>query len=525
MPKLQHKYDVENPKVMENNGLLPLHQSTMTSGQDSYITIPAQNVKSTLLGSGSVYNLDIEPDEVGRVDDICFRFTITCSNADVECVNPAYWCSRIILEPEKGSQSEIIHIYPENIVVWDWLTKDRIGREQSKWLCNYDYTENKSENSNRYCVSERTKFKAGETRDIYIKLPALFLYLNALDFKQIRSDFRFRFEFATESNFLISGDRNNLSIDSINTIIRTFSEENYDYQHRMNKLQQHNNKYIYLDHERLVYNDKTLTAGTTARFDLSQFVGKCPFLMVVIKPNSSPNAADQSIFNFQEIGINGTFDLTNSSSQSLLGNGTAIKQNIIYSIFSEQTGNPHLQGVYFIPFCENIKKSVAGNLNGLFQFVGLKDYLEITFDSANVSEVHTISTDALGTTGTYRYAFENGIISSQELDYDDTASDIQTAINSIPQLKEKNISVSVNNGLDATTSQTITYNAGSGQVSEDLGKITILGNNTPKVNSTTISTQGKKGWTTGSNYTVEIFMYKFKCLEVSKSGRFTCKDL
>ena len=178
-----------------------------------------------------------------------------------------------------------------------------------------------------------------------------------------------------------------------------------------------------------------------------------------------------------------------------------------------------------INFSRSVKHSLAGKPCGFFEFVGLRDYLEVTFDSAPVQEVQTINLDSLGVTGSYRYAFENGIISDQELDYNDEPSDIQTAINAIPQLQEKDITVTVNDGIDAVTAQTVTFNAGSGQVSEDLGKITILGNGIPKVTSTALTTQGKKGWTSGSNYQVEIFMYKYKCLEVFKNGRIICKDL
>ena len=134
----------------------------------------------------------------------------------------------------------------------------------------------------------------------------------------------------------------------------------------------------------------------------------------------------------------------------------------------------------------------------------------------------------MGTTassGTYRYAFENGVVSDQELDYNDTTSDIKDVIDAIPQLMERDISVSVNNGLDSTTSQSITFNANAGRVCDELGKITILGNGTPKVNSTSITTYGKRGFQTGSNYQIEVFMYKYKCLKVDKNGNLSCKDL
>ena len=523
MPNLQHKEEVENPRVVERNALLPIHQSTMTSGQDSYIVIPATPSPATnLLGSGNTYYFDLEPDEVGRIDDLLLRFRITCSTADVDCVPPPYWFTRIVLEAQKGSGDELAHIYPENMVLWPYFTEDRVGREKSSWLCNYQRTENKSENSEKYWVSERTKFKAGETRDVYIPLCTLFMHLNALDMKLVRSDFRIRLEFS--SDIVISGDKNNLSLDNIDAVIRTFSEEQYDYQHRMNKIKRYNQKFIYLDHERLTYNDKSLIAGATTKFALDQFVGKCPFLVVMIKPSNNPVASDKSLFDFREIGVDGTFDITNSSSQSLYGNGTAIKQDYLYSIWANQTANPHVKGVYVIPFCENIKKSITGHLNGMMEFVGLKDYLEITFDSSPVQEVHTNELVSLGTTGSYRYAFENGGL-SDELSFDASASDIKTAIDAIPQLQERDITVSVNDGIDATTSQTITFNEGSGQVSEELGKIKIIGNNTPRVSSSTVSTQGKKGWINNGSYTVEIHMYKFKCLEVSKNGVLTTKDL
>ena len=152
--------------------------------------------------------------------------------------------------------------------------------------------------------------------------------------------------------------------------------------------------------------------------------------------------------------------------------------------------------------------------------------MEITFGDSATSEVQTITTDQLGTTGSYRYAFENGAISDQELDYNASASDIQTAINAMPQLAERDISVTVNDGIDAVTSQTITFNSRSGKVTDELGKITILGNGTDcKVNSTALTTPHQSGWSTNSDYTVEIHMYKYKCLEVNKNGKITCKDL
>ena len=524
MPTLRNKADVENQKAKEGSALLPIHQAVMTSGQDSYITIPATpSISSSILGSGQSYYLDIESDEVGRIDDVCLRFRITCSTADVECLPPAYFFNRIVIEAEKGTGDELMHIYPENIVFWNYLTENEEARNQSSYLNNFGRTKYNYENAEKYTINENTKFVAGETRDVYLNLPAVFLHLNALDMRHTRQDVRIRLEFSND--IVVSGDRTNLSLDNLELVIKSFSEESYDYKHRMSRQMANDHKFLYLDHEIMSYNSYTLTAGQKQKFALDQFTGRCPFIIVVIKPNNNPVASDKSKMDFVEIGKDGTFDITDSGSRSLFGNGTAVKQDYLYDIFSKHTNNPHLKGVYLIPFCESVKKSIAGNINGFFEFVGLKDYLEITFDSAPTQEVHQISLGTTATSGTYRYAFENGIISDQELDYDDTTTDIKSAIDDIPQLKERFVTVSVDDSLDNVSTQSITFDSRAGSISEDYGKITILGNGIPKVESTSVSTKGKVGWTTGSNYTVEIHLYKFRCLEVSKNGRISAKDL
>ena len=189
------------------------------------------------------------------------------------------------------------------MMLWHFFTESRESREKSSKLCNYARTPIKD--AEKFWVSENTKFKTGQTREVYLQIPALFLHLNAVDMRHIRQDFRIRLEFANSASVVVSGDRTNLSLDNLDVVIKSFAEESYDYQHRMNRLKNNKHKYLYLDHERLIYNDKTLTAGATTKFALDQFVGKCPFIIVVIKPNNSPVASDKSLIDFVEIGEDG----------------------------------------------------------------------------------------------------------------------------------------------------------------------------------------------------------------------------
>ena len=523
MPDIVARRSLKHPKVINNGVRMDAISATATAGMQGFYTIPmTPQPSSSSLGSGNTLYLDLERDECGEIDNLCIRLKVSCSTADVTAVPSAYWFKRIVLESEKGSGSELAHIYPEQMVIWNWLLHGEEMRDKWAKLSNFANVKLKGKKMEKFYDNEQTKFRVGETKEIYIQIPATFLHNSMLDMKHIRSDLRIRMELS--SDIVVSGSVNNLSLDNVSVLINSFREESYDDQEKISYQKNYDNGHIYLDAERLQINDKTLTAGQSTKIALDQFVGKCAFLAVVIKPNSNPVASDRSLYNYVDIGDDTTFDITNSSSQSLLGNGTAIKQKQLLQIFTELTGNQPLKGLYIIPFCEDIKLAFT-KMNGVFDFYGLRDYLDVTFDTAPTQEVHQINLASLGVTGSYRYAFENGVISDQGLDYNDVAADIKTAIDAIPELQERDISVSVNNGIDGTTTQQITFNANSGRVVDEVGKITILGNNIPKVTSTSVSTYGTNGFTTGSNYQIEIFMYKYKCLVVDKKGNVTCKDL
>ena len=524
MPALHRKADIETPKVLENGALLPLHQAQITSGSDAHIVLPCSpQPKTTSLGTNTTINFDIERDTVKLINDIILRFTVTCSTADVETLPPHYWMDRLVIEADRGSSDELIHIYPENWIVWDYLTQDRVEREMSQIYENYVTVPYKSEGGEKYSTNTRTKFKAGETRDVYLKIPALFFHLNAIDMSHIRADLRLRLEMS--SDIVVSGDVSNLSLDNLNLVVRNFAEEDYDHNHRVARQMKTPHKYIFLDCERFQTNDKSLNAGQTTRIELDQFSGKMGFAILVIKGSASPTGKGK--IDFVELGPNGTIDITSPSGQSLLGQGTAIKESYLYQLWTKQTGNPHVKGIYLIPFAQSCKKAIAGRVNGFMEFVGLRDFLEITPDSAGQQEVHTVDLGSTAESGNYRYCFENGAISDQDVDYSDTVTDIKAVIDDMPVLKERDITVTVNQNIESGTSHTITFSKDSGRVSEELGKMSVLlMNDLIKVNNTSVSTVGRRGFSTsGSDFEINVYMYKFKQLNVLKNGQLTCTDL
>ena len=525
MPQVVPRDALKIAKVSDDGALLPSFQKNITGGMDSYYTIPMNPAPPTnSLGSGKQLYFDLERDECGEINDMCLEFEISCSNADVQLAPTPYWFERIVIEASKGSGDILKTIWPEEFFIWNQITMDEEGRDRWAKLSNWAVSKlNQDGTSERITMNEGTKFRAGTTKKVYLQLPALFLHLDAIDMKQIRSDLRIRMELA--SNIVESGSVSNLTLDNVRLFVRSFNEESYDNARRQTRQQKNKHKYVYNDVERLQINDKALNANSTVRVPLDSFVGKSGMLAVIIKPNTNPQASDKSLRDFQNVGRNTTFDITNSAGQSLLGNGTPINEEHLNNVFCAHTGNPHLDSVYIIPFCEDIKKNQLGVINGVFDFVSVHDYLEISFGDSGQSEVHQINLGTTASSGTYRLAFENGIIASNELDYTATTTEIQNALADMPKCAELDLSVTVNLPLDDTDTQTYTFGNKNGKVSEELGKITLIGNGIPKVNSTSITTYGAKGWESSSDYQITVLLYKFKCLTIDTNGNITCKDM
>lgn len=527
MVKVHARHEVKHQKVTDNDKCsIPVFQSFATVGHKEYFTLPIQPTAPTTAFSNAptTIHYDLEPNDCKLIEDMCIRLTVSASGGDIRTVGAPFLFDDITLISDKGSGPNLVKIYAENIIAWCMLTMNE--EQQNEWAkrMNFSLTDLKSTNQRKYWYNESNYIRDGETREIYIPLPLNFLKLQALDFRHIKNPLRFRFQ--CSNDVVIDGSASNLSLDNIEILVTSHKESKFDMFATMALGKKSTHCYQFLDCERVTYNNKTLTAGNATEFYLDNFSNKAAFLMICIKGSTTPNASDKTLFNFLEIGKNGTFDLQSASGTSLLGNGNPINQTVLYNNLLQQLDNKPYKGMYILPFCEDIKKSIAlGNVNGFMQLRGDRKKLSIVFDTAPTSEVHQVNLASLGVTGNYKYAFENGAISDQSLDYNDSAADIKVAIDAIPQLAERDISVTVNDGIDGTTAQTVTYNAGSGRVSDEVGKITILGNNTPKVTSTSITTYGDDGFTTGSNYEISIFCYKWAKFIVDKHGNLKTEDL
>src|SRR5688572_23419954 len=436
-----------------------------------------------------------------------------------------YLFDEIDMYSNKGSGDLIKKIYPENFVSWFNIIYDKEFLKIWEEMAHLNIVNFKN-GSSKLHLSNKKIIRNGESLDIYLPLVANFWKFQAINMNFIRAPIRLRF--LCSNDVVVSGSVSNLSLTDISLIIKSPVEQEFDVIER-NKLSSKDNKYIFLDYERLTFNNYTLTASTKARFPLDQLVGKVPFLHFMIKSNTAPITSDYSKWSPLDMGDNVKFDLENASGQSLFGNGNSVKSIILNSAFVEETGNYYPQGHYFLNFSDSLKRSYGGNICGYHAFNGQKDYLCIDLPSAATAEVHTITLSGTSASGVYRFEV-NGEY-SPFIAYNASVGTMKSTLEAMEVIKSRGYTITASATVSAGTSLTITFNVKNGRVNTEIGTINIepatLATSAPAAvyADTAITTYGSKGFATGSAYQVEIYAPKFRNLIVSTKGELTASDL
>lgn len=524
------KVQKTHAKSKNDAGYYPVHQTIATTGLPELFKVPITSASftSNAFKNGSTIYYDIEPHELKSVECFELKLKLSASGGDVELAPSFYMFQEIELIGNKGSGQKIgDYVYPETSLMWNAFTlKDDelkyAGRHQ-----NYHLHEIKSESKYRLCKDDYNIIRDGDTKYIYVKIPFNFVHFDALDFSHISTPTRIRLK--CSSDCVVSGDVNNLSLDDIHIVALSRREEPFDNNHRL-ALNKRKNKYIFLETEKISYNNKQITAGTTVKMDMQSAIGKCPFIVAVIKPNTTPVASDESLYDFVELGPNATIDLQNSSGQSeIAASNNNWDIEYLEKYYHQNTGSKGIKGVYVLPFCENIHKSIAGQINGFYQFYGQRCDVCFTPDVAGTAEVQNVDTGVTAPDGG-SYAFQVDSEVSDYLSHDATVTEMKTAFEAMKCVKNLGLTATFDSTA-ATGSFNITFDANrDGRVSDRLGIVKIIGNNLNDGDviakpSSSVTTYGKLGWNSSSNYTVDLFVYKFVELCVDKNGKLSCKDL
>ena len=503
--------------VTNTSAMTPVYMASGHNGYENFYTVDIQpSVPSNAFANSKELLFDLETSDVPEIKDLYFRFTVSCENAPIKLRPIPYIIRRVIVDAQSGLGDEIARIEPLNIVLWEYMTKTVEQRDQNQFMCGIEY---KNKGKKQIIKAPESNYMiAGDTRDFYLPIPVSFLKLSSIDMR-FNKTIRFRIELTNDC--LETGSVNNCVLDNVALMIKSFNPNNQDEISNQKARTTLNYEYTYLDCEKQTFSDKNLNSNTEVKFELDQFKGRSPFIVVVIKGNSNPSGEDN--YKFREIGETGSITITSSSGQDLLNNGRPCSEAQYYQTWTEELDAPNLKGCYIINFSENINKSLIGAPCGFREFDNQKDYLEIKFGDSGRSEVHTLtSTNGSNDSGSFKLACGSNI-GLQELAYDSLDVDIEAEIKSVCDCEyDVDISGSVDDGTIVTT-----FNHKDGRVKNDTGILNIASHDislgvTRDRYTCSQTTPGKVGWDSGNDYQTEIYFYHFKNVHIAKNGTISC---
>lgn len=541
MPARLTRTQMSAPKVTISqngeNAKIPAYQYAAGTQTASIYSVDIQPPPPTdAFVNGRTVLMDLNPLETSEILDLELELKVSVSTAAVELVPSPYLIKQIVIEEKLGDQ--IARIFPESIVAWIMYAISKGKRKRYQQACMYKEVDYESEGTKKFWSDQdNNQIAVGETRYITIPIPVAFFHTNVIDGRQILNGMRFRIEFSND--VVVSGSSSNISLDNISFKIKSVEEDGFDLSARKQEQQTWINKFIYLDTERAIFNDKTLSNNKEVSYDLSTFQGKAPFLMVVIK-NATQQASDKSRYDFYEVSPEGTFDLKTSSGASVLGNGTAISEEYLYRYVAEEFKGSPIKGAYIIPLGEpgTLMKSLAGVMSGGYhEFVGQKETLAINFPSTGTAEVHNIAKTNTNTAGFFHVCNTGnkvaGTIGNKSIAHSATVGTIKTEIEALPAVKDRNYTVTVGAQFSSATSPiTVTFDANrDGPVSREIGVVSVLptslnaSGTDENITGVTVGTRGKKGWNGSGSYSTEIYMFKYKELTIDQMGRIYSRDI
>lgn len=514
--------------VKDGAHIAGFHQVKAYIGMETTYTIPiSPPVSSTALGNNSQIFFDLETWEVPRIDNICIRWTITAIN-DTKLLPIFYWCRRIVIEAEKGTSDELEFIYPESVLMYYQTALTAEKRDYWSKLGNFSYIKDTVTGTEQIWSKQKNIIRAGETKDIYMIIPSGFLQSGIINLHEIVGDLRFRFEMNNDIN-LDGTTANDYTLDNIHLVIGHHEESAVDKSASKELAKAHHKKWVYLDCEKLSYNDRTLNANTIQKYNLDQFSYMSPFLLFCIKPNTMPNASDNSIYDYQDLGDQARIDMEDSGGRSLVGQGTPVRSRELYQQFNDQTNNPPLKGLYMVNFSEDIKHSYIGAINGFHQFTGKNFYLRLDMDSEKVTPKFTLSGVPAGASDPFNIGLDYPSFKTLAPTNSSVSSGvIATAVNTFSRFaKDNNLELGAIAGtggetLDADNTMQFEFTKGD-NIYERFG---LLNDTMPNnITTTSVVNYGKNGWNSGADYTIEIFCFKYKEILISKNGKLRCRNL
>lgn len=463
---------------------------------------------TNVLSNGTQFSYILQRNSLRVMHNPLFRFKITASSSWIKVAPTPYWWQRIENYSRSNNQVELCRTYNDNLMIDLSSVVDDTQLQYWQDLCNFNST---------YYDGKRQE--AGTSRYYYLPLIASMYDLAEIDESSF-SNADIEWRFYPQNGILVAGS-GTYTLDEVALICEEEIPDSVSQLSLNNLMTNYVKATNYLVPVINTVTNTTMNQSTTYYYGLDVFNHRSSFMVVCIRP-TSPSNTGNGFMNFADLS-GGSMDVVSPANQSLLGGGTPVAADYLRLVEAGRQFNSNFfkdNCVYPIVWCNDVLSAYAGRSEGYFLFDSTKNQLAITTPGAPTNEVQTCTFSIAVTAGTFKVAWKG--VQSTVLQYNDTPTTIQTAIQAIQTVIDAGINVVVNQTPSANTSLTFTITGKSGQpialYSNFEVSSALTGASSAAVSASVALTTGSvPGWLNG-NYDLQIYSYHLSQIRQSNAG-------
>jgi hypothetical protein len=499
-------------KVLTKNQIMPAYQTMKNNHQKRFEVIPLNDFSSTALQNpNGRIRIVVPRASWTHCDNVMFRFDVTSQNNSMSVVPTPYWFSRVDIRSANGNN--LLQSMYSDTLMYNLLSV--LNDSQLQSYCDSIGLDKRVANLGRADAHPQNVQKS-------YYLPLIGSCLSS-DLNWAKQQTDLIIEFFVSPNG-ISASWSAGGIPYVNNcalqIESRTSSKNDIHQSYPNDV--HSN--TYLDVVPILKTSQTLTAGSQYSLQLDSLKGICSHLVVNIRATGTSD----SYAWFQSADIfgknpNSVVNILSPSNQGLLSDSTVPVQVLKDDVIAKNFKNAVLsdKSIYLtIPFTENVVKSLAGIMDGCFEFKQEKNNLALTPAQNKTNQVFTLATSTASvlTSGYFQVKVRNEL--TEPIAWNATVAQIKSAIEGLQVSQSNNVVVTCANDFTANNgSVAVTVNSPSLLFNENEWSIVsncATGSNVQTGISTTLTTAGNMG--VASNTSYDIIVYAFMYKMISQQG-------
>ena len=506
-PFLKHGEHIAIPRnadkgpsgISRKFAVLP-HQMRVHNHLNEIVTHVKDNTPAAtaFTGGNNEVIFRIRQDACGRMIKNTLRIKITESAAAAMQLLPIYrWFDRIEFRPEKGDEEQY-RLYGDSL---EELLRLSCTDEELKSLGRL------SNINGLYYNGAGCTHKASEVKWYSMPFPSIFDMVK-LNPRLLKTDYRLRIYVKTGIVASGSGTPQLTDIELISEV----ENDNHNVEHvndaHFNTLARHVPLIDFYEPQLVEEQSVALASSTKYRVNLDSVRGDVGFMTLRVR-SSTANASYASMNNV-DLGPNALIDIESSTNKSLWSNGIN-GDYLLFDLARKFFPNNYCgqSYTYIIPFCDNPLDAMFHGVSSGYMKFSDKKYLAITPDAAPVSWVYTVALSNSTNNDGGTIAFSDPLGNrTADLAYNTSTANLKAALDALPFFAENGLTSTFGSTAVDDFTITITGRDLSLMEGKSIGVHSKLfqSTNASSVSSVTVSTIGRRGFTSGS-YIITVYCW------------------